>query len=88
MVKIICYPGIKHCGSCPACVLNAKNSKSTAMPGYTPESLAEKFHALYEDFATDCGYKTRDESAVPWADVPDKNKKLMVRVCRAILKGA
>jgi len=49
------------------------------------EQLAEKFHTLYEGFAPEYGYKTRDESAVQWADVPEQNKKLMIRVCRTIL---
>ena len=49
------------------------------------EQLAEKFHTLYEGFAPEYGYKTRDQSAVPWAEVPEQNKKLMIRVCRTIL---
>lgn len=51
------------------------------------EDLAEKFHTLYEKFAPEYGYKTREASAVPWADVPENNKQLMIRVCSEILQG-
>lgn len=60
---------------------------STEFAGYTPEGLAEKFHTFYESFAPAFGYKTRKESAVAWVNVPEENKKLMIRVCRAILDG-
>lgn len=58
---------------------------SAVAPGYTPEKLAEKFHTLYEAFAPEYGYETRKESAVAWEDVPEQNKKLMIRVCKTIL---
>lgn len=78
-------------GSCPTCrqkiQTSSKVSNSAVMPGYTPESLAEKFHTLYEAFAPEYSYETREDSAVPWADVPEQNKKLMIRVCRTILGG-
>lgn len=61
--------------------------ESLETAGYTPEMLAEKFHTLYEAFAPEYSYETRAESAVPWEDVPDQNKKLMIRVCRTILGG-
>ena len=44
------------------------------------EELAKRFHEAYERLAPEFGYKTRDASAVPWADVPDNNKKLMIAV--------
>ena len=50
------------------------------------EDLAKKFHTLYEKLAPEYGYKTREESAVQWEDVPEKNKQLMIRVCHEILK--
>jgi len=62
-------------------------ANSGAVPVYTPEKLAERFHTLYEKLAPKYGYKTRDESAVPWEDVPEKNKQLMIRVCQYILRG-
>ncbi len=49
------------------------------------EQLAKRFHELYEELAPSCDYRTRRESAVPWAEVPEKNKSLMVAVCARIL---
>lgn len=46
------------------------------------EMVARAFHESYERLAPDFGYKTREESAKPWADVPDTNKRLMVAVVR------
>jgi len=42
------------------------------------ETIARVFHETYEQLAPGLGYKTRDESAVPWAEVPAKNKALMI----------
>lgn len=50
------------------------------------EKLAEEFHETYESLAGEFGYKTRDESAVPWADVPDANKRLMIATCKKLLE--
>lgn len=44
------------------------------------EEVARAFHEVYEGQAPDHDYKTRKASAVPWEDVPDKNKRLMVSV--------
>jgi oligoendopeptidase F len=49
------------------------------------EQLAKKFHETYERLAPSFGYKTREASAKPWADVPEQNKKLMIAVCAALL---
>ena len=44
--------------------------------------VARRFHEEYERQAPHFGYETRPESAVEWDDVPEKNKRLMVRtVC-------
>lgn len=51
----------------------------------TAEQLAEKFHETYERLAPSYGYKTREESAKPWADVPEKNKQLMIAVCQELI---
>lgn len=51
----------------------------------TPEEMAQAFHEAYERLAEDFGYKTRAESAVPWADVPDANKALMVATIRSVM---
>lgn len=53
----------------------------------TPEALAQRFHETYERLAPGFGYETREASAVPWDDVPEANKALMVAVCAEILDG-
>jgi hypothetical protein len=51
-----------------------------------PESLAEAFHEAYERLAPSFGYKTREASAVPWAEVPDANRGLMIAVAGEVLQ--
>lgn len=50
-----------------------------------PERVAQAFHEAYERLAPDFGYKTREASAVPWEDVPDANRQLMVAVADELL---
>jgi hypothetical protein len=47
--------------------------------------VAEAFHNSYERLAPDFGYKTREASAVPWEDVPEQNRSLMVAVAAELL---
>lgn len=47
--------------------------------------IAEAFHDSYERLAPEFGYKTRDASAVPWQDVPEANKKLMMATVKDLL---
>lgn len=49
------------------------------------EALAQYFHETYEEFAPHYGYKTREASAKPWAQVPEQNKRLMIATCEAVL---
>ena len=49
------------------------------------EDLARCFHETYELLAPSFGYETRKESAKPWEEVPDKNKRLMIAVCETLL---
>lgn len=53
----------------------------------TPEQLARSFHEIYEKLAPQFNYETRKDSAVPWENVPENNKKLMIAVCAQILKN-
>lgn len=64
--------------------MNEKKSKSIASK---EEQLAILFHSTYERLAPNYDYKTRKASAVPWEDVPENNKKLMIAVCKEILEG-
>lgn len=45
------------------------------------EHYAQKFHESYERLAPSFGYETREASAVPWEQVPQNNKRLMIAVC-------
>lgn len=49
------------------------------------ERIARRFHETYEMLAPEHGYKTRDESAVPWEDIPKPNKELMIHVVKSLL---
>lgn len=48
------------------------------------EQLAKLFHETYERLAPTFGYETRKGSAVPWEQVPDRNKRLMIAVADLI----
>lgn len=52
---------------------------------FTSEQIAREFHETYENFAPNYGYKTRNESAVPWDSVPGPNKSLMIAVVADLL---
>jgi hypothetical protein len=49
------------------------------------DQLAQLFHETYERLAPDFGYRTREASAVPWAEVPENNRRLMVATAAAII---
>lgn len=51
----------------------------------TAEELAQAFHESYERRAPSFGYSTREESAKPWSEVPENNRRLMVAVCDEML---
>lgn len=48
------------------------------------EPLARLFHETYERLAPLFGYETRRDSAVPWDEVPARNKNLMIAVADVI----
>jgi hypothetical protein len=49
------------------------------------EQIAKAFHEAYEALAPEHGYRTREASAKPWADVPMDNKDLMVATVQRLL---
>jgi DNA repair ATPase RecN len=51
------------------------------------QDLAKKFHEAYERLAQ-FGYETRRESAKPWEEVPENNRRLMEAVCEELLGAA
>jgi hypothetical protein len=52
---------------------------------YSAEAIAAAFHIHYEALAPDFGYKTREASAVPWENIPQQNRDLMVAVVEDLL---
>lgn len=50
------------------------------------EALAKLFHETYERLAPSHGYETRKASAVPWEQVPENNRALMISVAAEVLK--
>jgi hypothetical protein len=70
-----------------AVVCDAKGAEILALlPTLKAESLAQKFHETYERLAPQFSYQTRKASAVPWENVPENNKKLMIAVAKEILR--
>lgn len=49
------------------------------------EVIAKLFHETYERLAPEHGYETRESSAVPWSEVPEPNRRLMIATCREVL---
>jgi hypothetical protein len=57
------------------------------MAQVTAETLARALHETYERLAPIFGYETRRESAVPWEQVPEANKHLMIAACAELLNS-
>jgi hypothetical protein len=55
--------------------------------GTEAEWIAKWFHYYYEDFAPSFGYETRKASKVPWPEVPEQNRKLMICVVETLMQG-
>jgi hypothetical protein len=51
------------------------------------EQLARLFHETYERLAAEQDYETRPESAVPWDEVPENNRRLMVATAAEVLRA-
>jgi hypothetical protein len=52
----------------------------------TAEELARFFHETYERLSPQYEYETREDSAVPWDEVPEDNKRLMIATCAEVLR--
>ena len=50
----------------------------------TNEEMACLFHETYEGLAPQFGYSTREASAVPWQEVPENNRRLMIAVASRV----
>ena len=71
---------------CYECGYKAAGNKSAFSAGLSAVALAKRFHETYEYLAPKFNYNTREESASPWDEVPEANKKLMIATCAEILK--
>lgn len=49
------------------------------------DRIAHEFHDAYESIAPLFQYETRVESALPWADVPQVNKDVMVATVKYLV---
>lgn len=49
------------------------------------ETIAKAFHTAYERLAPKFAYDTRSESAVPWQQVPERNRRLMIATVQRLL---
>jgi len=50
--------------------------------------MAEIIHMKYEQYANEVGWKTQDKCSVPFYDLPEENKEVMVKLARWILEFA
>lgn len=57
------------------------------VPDWNPDyvAVAKEFHTAYEQVAPNYGYETREASAVPWEDVPEQNKQVMIATVAALI---
>jgi len=72
----LCCPE-KQCGKCDDGVVY--------IPA-TPGLVAEEFHRAYQELAPEYGYETKGGSNVPWHEVPEMNRHLMVQTAERVLR--
>lgn len=58
---------------------------SRRFPMPDAESVAKLFHEAYERLAPAFGYETRETTRVPWEQVPENNKHLMIAAAAEVL---
>ncbi len=67
---------------CPNCHAKTEVEKVEM----TPEELASLFHAYYEEEAVKHGWKTQEETRVPFDSLPERNRDTMISTCKRILE--
>lgn len=50
----------------------------------TGKELAEWLHSEYERISKEVGWKTQEDTQVPFNKLPKKNKRVMLRLAQAI----
>lgn len=53
----------------------------------SPEQLAELFHETYERLAPAFGWKTKKGCNCKFAELPQRNKALMIATCQTVLNA-
>ena len=53
----------------------------------SPEQLAELFHETYERLAPAFGWKTKKGCHCKFAELPQRNKALMIATCQTVLNA-
>jgi hypothetical protein len=53
----------------------------------SPEQLAELFHSTYERLAPAFGWRTKKGCNVPFIQLPQRNKALMIATCQTVLNA-
>lgn len=51
------------------------------------DRIAKEFHDAYESIAPLFGYVTAAESAVPWDEVPQSNKNVVIATVKYLVDG-
>lgn len=51
----------------------------------TAEEIAEKLHNVYENSSKMAGWETQEECRVPFKDLPEKNKAVMISMGHYVL---
>jgi hypothetical protein len=80
-----CCRGKPHCEACR----EGRHGECSGMGQdavLAAVDLARLFHEEYERLAPNFGYSTREASAVPWDDVPETNRNLMVATAAAVIE--
>jgi len=69
-----------------ACVDKIDAIRSSLHNEATCLYVARSFHAHYESLAPQFGYTTRTDSNVPWDEIPEANRRLMVTTAGHVLR--
>lgn len=75
-------PNVPHLDDCPWLMWAIESRRGAEPKGLLAEEpfadrLARRFHEVYEEAAPGFGWETQPRSRVPWAELPDENRRLM-----------
>ncbi len=61
-------------------------AKNEDIKGIDVVKMATEFHSIYEAEAIEAGWKTQDKCKVPFDELPEKNKRVMLRTCARMIE--